>query len=55
MKICYIDPCASDPCENGGQCLWNGATMNCLCGNGYTGTFCQIAPGRFSLYEIVIN
>jgi hypothetical protein len=39
-----IDPCASNPCENGGQCLWNGATMNCLCGNGYTGTFCQVAP-----------
>ncbi len=46
MKICYIDPCTTNPC-NGGQCTWDGVTTNCVCFNGYTGAFCQIPPGRF--------
>ncbi len=44
--ICAVDPCTSNPCQNGGQCSWDGVEMNCICMNGYTGTLCQIAPGR---------
>jgi hypothetical protein len=47
--MCYIDPCASNPCQNGGQCRWDGVTMNCICYNDYFGAFCQIPPGRFCL------
>jgi len=47
----YIDPCTSNPCQNGGLCSWDGTTTNCICISGYTGAFCQIAPSKF-FFEI---
>ncbi len=52
VKMCYIDPCATNLCQNGGQCSWDGVTTSCLCFNGYGGSFCQIPPGRFCLWNV---
>jgi hypothetical protein len=50
----YIDPCTSNPCQNGGLCSWDGTTMNCVCANDYIGAFCQIAPGNV-FFEILLT
>ena len=45
----YGDRCPGAPvCQNGGSCFCdNGpASAECLCFNGYQGTFCEIPPGK---------
>ena len=39
----YIDPCLTDPCDNGGVCNDNGdKTYVCTCdGTGYSGDNCK--------------
>lgn len=37
-----VNPCASMPCRNNGQCLSFGNQFNCLCSSGFNGTFCEI-------------
>ncbi|XP_072041414.1 uncharacterized protein [Amphiura filiformis] len=39
--ICIIDPCASSPCLNNGQCSSSGSSFSCRCINGYSGNTCQ--------------
>lgn len=34
--------CASNPCNNGGQCSTTGSSFNCDCGNGVAGIQCQL-------------
>lgn len=41
-----VDPCVSTPCQNNGQCSWDGTTMTCTCVNGYLGALCQIPPSN---------
>ncbi|KAI6653592.1 Neurogenic locus notch-like protein 1 [Oopsacas minuta] len=36
----FIDPCDSNPCSNGGECITNGTTYECLCPPGYIGENC---------------
>ncbi|XP_076821841.1 sushi, von Willebrand factor type A, EGF and pentraxin domain-containing protein 1-like isoform X2 [Clavelina lepadiformis] len=45
--ICEIDinPCRSNPCENGGYCRKTATSFNCECAAQYTGPTCnQVAP-----------
>lgn len=35
------DPCATNPCQNGGLCQVSGTTYTCICQNGYSGQNCQ--------------
>jgi len=35
------NPCASNPCENGGTCIVNGDSFTCQCGGDFTGPRCQ--------------
>jgi hypothetical protein len=38
-----IDPCASQPCRNGGTCRpTNGNSFQCICPQGFSGTDCSI-------------
>ena len=51
QEIGTIDPCASDPCQNGGTCANNAGNngYTCTCVNNYSGTNCEDAE------EVVIN
>lgn len=46
--LSILDLCASQPCQNGGQCSVVNNAVSCRCINGYTGVFCQIAPRKLS-------
>jgi hypothetical protein len=35
------DPCASSPCQNGGQCSVSGTSFTCTCASGYEGSTCS--------------
>ncbi|XP_039770251.1 hyaluronan-binding protein 2 isoform X2 [Ornithorhynchus anatinus] len=35
------DPCSSNPCKNGGDCVVNGASFKCTCPEPFSGTRCQ--------------
>jgi hypothetical protein len=40
--FCIGDPCAQNPCLNGGQCVPNGVGgFTCVCVSPYTGERCQ--------------
>ena len=36
------DPCASQPCTNGGSCVRDNAGFRCVCPPGYSGARCEI-------------
>ena len=36
-----IDECESDPCQNGGTCIDDWNTYNCICNASYMGDHCQ--------------
>ena len=36
-----IDECASEPCNNGGSCVDDGAEFSCACVAGFTGEQCE--------------
>ena len=36
-----INECASQPCQNGGQCVDGVNGYNCTCADGYAGTNCE--------------
>lgn len=37
-----INPCASSPCQNNGQCISLGTQFLCACPLGFNGTLCEI-------------
>jgi hypothetical protein len=45
LQVCYVpNPCAANPCQNGGACTPGAAgsgTFSCQCALGYTGNVCQ--------------
>jgi hypothetical protein len=48
FTVCYTapNPCASNPCDNGGTCTAAGSSYTCACTGGFTGTNCQTAPAE---------
>ncbi|XP_041819306.1 hyaluronan-binding protein 2-like [Chelmon rostratus] len=38
-------PCEPNPCQNGGSCSKGNSRLRCACPDGFTGRFCEIAPG----------
>jgi len=34
------DPCAANPCKNGGRCTKSGSSFTCTCAQGFTGSTC---------------
>ncbi len=51
IKTCFflgIDPCASQPCRNGGTCQpININTFQCICPSGYSGFDCSMRKFSF--------
>src|SRR5262245_49792859 len=45
LEVCFttiqVDPCAGNPCQNGGTCTAQGDSYTCQCALGYTGTNCE--------------
>ena len=39
-----VDPCDSDPCQNGATCMSDGDGFQCTCPPGFTGPECN-TPG----------
>ena len=40
-----LDPCASNPCRNGGTCIPEGNIFVCECPEGRRGIVCEIGSG----------
>lgn len=40
-EACYLDECASEPCENGGSCVDMELSFHCQCVAGYSGVQCE--------------
>jgi len=38
-----FDPCAEAPCQNGGECVAQGRTSECICPRGFIGERCEIS------------
>lgn len=39
--LCVLDPCQSNPCEHGGNCIIRGDTFHCSCPAPFSGSRCQ--------------
>ena len=44
-KYCFLDinECASQPCQNSGQCADRVNGYTCTCADGYAGTNCELS------------
>ena len=40
-NVLDVDECASDPCQNGGNCTDGVNGYTCVCVDGYTGDKCE--------------
>lgn len=46
-----VNPCASNPCQNGGRCIVTGNDSNsCQCTVGYYGDICEKGTCKATLY-----
>lgn len=45
---CALDPCLSNPCTHGGDCLISGATFTCRCPDPFSGNRCQNGECTFT-------
>jgi len=51
MYVIAIDPCASEPCQNGGKCeREKHGGFECHCPKGYSGSTCEIGELLFQLF-----
>ena len=41
MLILELDPCTSNPCQNGGKCISDIHTFKCICPARYSGDYCE--------------
>ena len=41
MQVIFLDPCASHPCLNGGNCIEDVDKYSCNCAEGYGGLRCE--------------
>ncbi len=41
MPAADIDPCAVEPCKNGGECMTETSDYFCVCPEGFAGKDCQ--------------
>lgn len=48
FRPCIIDPCLSNPCEHGGDCLVSGDTFTCSCPAPFSGNRCQNGECSFT-------
>ena len=37
--------CDPNPCQNGGQCIEQGGSYQCICKEGYSGDNCELPTG----------
>ena len=37
----FLEPCAGNPCQNGGTCSLSGKDFTCACVSGFTGNMCE--------------
>ena len=49
------NPCANNPCLNGGTCQTTGSSYTCQCAQFYSGTNCQICIIWAKTFEILIG
>ena len=49
LIISDIDECASNPCQNGGQCIDGINGYTCFCAAGFTGVNCETSKSQFSV------
>jgi hypothetical protein len=52
-----LNPCSSNPCQNGGICSpnLNTQTYTCTCLSGFTGTNCNIGNESWLLNELKLK
>lgn len=49
IDFCHVlDPCLSNPCEHGGNCLVQGDTFTCSCPAPFSGSKCQNGECAFT-------
>ena len=54
-RLCFqdINECASNPCQNGGNCSDFVAEYNCTCQPGFSGTDCETSTCVTNLPHII--
>ena len=52
MGFVAVDECASDPCQNGGQCINGLGQYICACRDEYTGYNCERRESMVEIYLV---
>jgi len=52
INLLARDPCASNPCANGGTCIAEGNSFRCECRGGFGGPRCQ--AGIISFFKLLL-
>lgn len=50
-----VNPCASNPCGNNGQCIANNGGFHCECNLGYYGNRCERKRQLLTLFLLRLN